>query len=100
MRSSERPSVKRALLVLLLSAAAAAAQQPWPKPAVEEAKLRSERVATTALPKGLREALLSFDEFTQGAGKLPGTLDVCRVDLNNDGAPEYLVSSPSGYSGG
>jgi hypothetical protein len=92
--------MNRAFLLLLVLAMPAFAREPWPKRAVAEAKLRSERVATATLPKGLREALLSFDEFTQGTEKLPQTLEVIRIDLNTDGAPEYFVWSPSGYSGG
>lgn len=67
---------------------------------MDDAKLRSERVSTATLPAALRDALLSFDEFTNGTEKLPETLEVCRIDLNRDGAPEYIVASPASYSGG
>lgn len=52
------------------------------------------------LPDALRKAFSASDEFTEELGALPDTLKVCRIDLNADGTPEYIVVSPRGYTGG
>ena len=89
-----------AAVLLLVSSATVSAQTAWPKRAVPDSKLRFQSVATSTLPKKLREAFLSFDEFSQGSETLPESLEVCRLDLNRDGSPEYFVASTQSYSGG
>ena len=92
--------MNRSLLILFLLVTSASGQEPWPKRSVDASKLRSERVRTAVLPEALREALVSFDEFSQGTDTLPETLEVIRCDLNRDGVPEFIVASPASYSGG
>ncbi|MES2572870.1 MAG: hypothetical protein V4710_22795 [Verrucomicrobiota bacterium] len=92
--------MNRAILILLLSATAALAQQPWPNRIVDDFKLRPKRVPLATLPKTLRVALRSFDEISPDGERLPPTLEICRIDLNGDGTPEYIVSSPASYTGG
>jgi len=77
--------------------AALMAQQPWPE-RVADATFRS--TDTTTLPNGLPEALLKWDEFSQGKSQLPASLTVARVDLNGDSVDEFIVQSAQTYSGG
>jgi hypothetical protein len=92
--------VNRAFLILILSATLVFAQQPWPRHVVDDAKLQFEYVSPATLPKALREALLSFDEFSSDGEQLPEVLGVLAIDLNLDGKTEYIVSSNVSYTGG
>lgn len=89
--------MNRFLVFILLLASCAFAEQPWPKQTAE-AKFTATR--TDTLPKALVDALLEFDEFTQGGEKLPEMLYICRIDLNSNGNDEFIVQSNQSYSGG
>jgi hypothetical protein len=87
----------RLLVFLVCIASQALAEKPWPK-RVGEGKFVE--TVSSALPKALRGELASWDEFVQGGEKLPESLEVCRIDLNGDGADEFIVMSRQSYSGG
>jgi hypothetical protein len=89
--------MNRAIFLFLCFASCAVAEQPWPE-RVMGASLVEER--TAKLPKPLREALTGLDEFSQGTGKLPDSLYICRVDLACNGQEDFIVESQQSYSGG
>lgn len=82
---------------MILVVSSAVAERPWPK---QVAKASFGEVATSTLPKALRDALLQYDEFSQGTGQLAEAYRVCRIDLDGDGTDEVVVMSPQSYSGG
>lgn len=55
---------------------------------------------TSTLPAGLKAAMLHYGEFSQGTEKLAESYHICRIDLNGDGADEYIIKSRESYSGG
>ena len=89
--------MKWTLLALLLVASSAFAEQPWPR---QVAQAHFTEVATSTLPAALSDALLHYDEFSQGTDALAPAYQVCRLDLNRDGTDEFVVMSPQSYSGG
>lgn len=86
----------RALIPCLLLAAAAGAAEPplspWPKPTGTEVKF------VTTAPKDFPSGL-DFDEVSV-EGHEPHDIGICWLDLNRDGAPELLVDSHEGGTGG
>jgi len=92
--------MRYAILIFVFLAPAAFAAPKLPMQAVSDSKLHFEATRLDRLPDMLRNAFTASDEFTQERGVLPDTLPVCRIDLNDDGVPEYIVTSPHGYRGG
>ncbi|MGB8355832.1 MAG: hypothetical protein WCD79_18175 [Chthoniobacteraceae bacterium] len=88
--------IKTSFLLFMLCCSAFA-EQPWPKHVAEANFVET---SSSTLPKALRESLLGFDEFSQGAEKLPGTLEVSRVTLKQDATAEFIVKGNQSYSGG
>ena len=64
------------------------AEEPWPKRVADPIFTE---VRTATLPKALREALLEFNEFSQGTNVLADSYRICRIDLNDDGKDEFIV---------
>ncbi len=89
--------MKWRFLVLLLVMSSAYAEQPWPK---QIASAKFAEASTSTLPVGLRDAMLHYDEFSQGTDKLAESYQICQIDLNGDGSQEYIIMSRQGYSGG
>ncbi len=75
------------------------AEQPFPSAVKPTINVSPGKLTTASLPEGVRKALAAEEVFVED-GKTPGQLWGKVIDLNGDGAPEYLVNDPASYTGG
>jgi hypothetical protein len=92
------------LLGLACCAGCTRGRQDWSAPtswAESGTEALFAEMESATLPAGLRTELTRWAEFTQGGTQeIPATLRVCRIDLNADGADDFVIKSNEPYSGG
>lgn len=87
-------------LAVFCCGASVFAEKPFPPELIAGSELATEKTATSLLPEALQQSLLNQEVFSGESGKLPAELFLAKIDLNKDGAMEYLVEDPASYTGG